>query len=121
MDIQRIQPGPRLSRAVIHNGVAYLAGITAPDRTQDIRGQLAQVFARLDQHLRDAGSDRGRLLSALVVLKDPARDFAALNELWEAWIPAGQAPARATIQAGLAAPDILVEIIVTAAVAQGAA
>jgi enamine deaminase RidA (YjgF/YER057c/UK114 family) len=117
MDIQRIQPGRRLSRAVVHNGVAWLAGITAPDRSQDFRGQLQQVFDRIDQHLSEAGSDRSRLLSALVVLKNCERDFAVLNELWEAWIPEGQAPARATIQAALAAPQILVEIILTAAVA----
>lgn len=117
MDIQRFGTGARLSRAVIHNGVAYLSGVTAPDRSQDIRGQVGQVLARIEQHLQEAGSDRARLLSALIILKDTGRDFAALNELWEAWVPAGQAPARATIEASLAAPDILVEIIVTAAVA----
>ena len=115
--IERIQPGPRLSRAVIHNGTAHLAGITAPDRSQDIRGQLAQVFARIDQHLADCGSDRTRLLSAMILLKDVKRDFAALNAAWEAWIPAGHTPARATWEANLAAPDILVEIVIVAAVA----
>lgn len=117
MDIRRIEPGKRLSRAVIHNGVAYMAGVTALDRSQDFRGQLRQVFERLDQHMREAGTDKSRMLNALVVLKDCGRDFAALNELWEAWIPEGAAPARASIEASLAAPDILVEIIVTAAVA----
>lgn len=116
MNIQRIQPGARLSRVVIHNDVVYLSGITAPDRSKDFCGQLEQVLERLDQHLRDAGSDRTRLLSALIVLTNPAQDFAALNETWERWLPEGQAPARATIHASLAAPEILVEIIVTAAV-----
>lgn len=116
MTIQRIEPGKRLSRAVIHNGTAYMAGVTALDRTKDFRGQLQQVFDRLDQHLAEAGSDKAHMLSALVVLKDCAKDFAALNELWEAWVVPGATPARATIQADLALPDILVEIIVTAAV-----
>jgi enamine deaminase RidA (YjgF/YER057c/UK114 family) len=114
--LKRIKPGPRLSRAVIHNGVAQLAGITALDRTQDIHGQLAQVFARIEEHLRDVGSDKTKLISAWILLKDVERDFAALNAAWEAWIPAGEAPARATWQATLAAPQILVEIIVSAAV-----
>jgi enamine deaminase RidA (YjgF/YER057c/UK114 family) len=116
MDIQRIQPGKRLSRAVIYGGVAHMAGVTAIDRTLDFRGQLRQVFDRLDQHFGEAGTDRSRMLNALVVLKDCGKDFAALNEMWEAWVPEGAAPARATIEASLAFPDILVEIIVTAAV-----
>jgi enamine deaminase RidA (YjgF/YER057c/UK114 family) len=116
MDIQRIQPGKRLSRAVIHNGVAHLAGLTALDRSKDFRGQLQEVFDRLDQAMADAGTDKTRMLNALVILKDCGKDFAALNEMWEAWVPEGAAPARATIQAQLAFPDILVEIIVQAAV-----
>ncbi len=116
MPIDRIQPGKRLSRATIHNGVAYLAGVTAPDRAQDIRGQVRQVFQRLEQHMAEAGTDKAHMLNALIVLKDCASDFAAMNEEWEAWVPEGSAPARATIQAALAFPDILVEIIVTAAV-----
>ena len=116
MALERIKPGPRLSRAVVHNGVAHLAGITALDRTQDIHGQVAQVFARVEEHLRDVGSDKTRLISAWVLLKDVERDFAAMNAAWEAWIPRGCAPARATWQATLAAPGILVEMILTAAV-----
>jgi enamine deaminase RidA (YjgF/YER057c/UK114 family) len=113
--IQRIKPGPRLSRVVIYNGVAQFAGITALDRSQGIEGQLQQVFRRIEEHLQDAGSDKTRILSVWVLLKDVQRDFAALNSAWEAWIPQGCAPARATWQAALAAPEILVEMIVTAA------
>ena len=114
--IRRIRTTPRLSRVVICNGIAQFAGTTALDRSQDIHGQVRQVFARIEENLADAGSDKTRLISAWVILKDVARDFAALNEAWEAWIPAGCAPARATWQAPLAAPEILVEIIVSAAV-----
>lgn len=114
--LRRIKPGPRLSRAVICNGIAQLAGITAPDRSQDIHGQLRQVLARIEEHLAEAGTDKTRLVSTWIILKDVARDFAALNAAWEAWIPAGCAPARATWQGTLAAPEILVEMIVSAAV-----
>lgn len=116
MAINRMQPGKRLSRAVIHNGVAYMAGLTANDRKKDFRGQLQEVFERLDQNMAEAGTDKSHMLNALIILKDCGKDFAALNEMWEAWVPEGSAPARATIEAGLAFPDILVEIIVTAAV-----
>lgn len=115
-DITRIQTNPRLSRIVIHNGVAHFAGITAPDRSQDIHGQLKQVFARIDDHLKDAGSDKSRLLSVLILLKEVDRDFAALNEAWERWVPPDATPCRATWQARLASSEILVEMIVTAAV-----
>jgi enamine deaminase RidA (YjgF/YER057c/UK114 family) len=114
--IQRIKPGPRLSRIVIYNGIAQFAGITALDRSQAIGGQLQQVFRRIEEHLQDAGTDKTRILSVWVILKDVKRDFAALNAAWEAWIPPDCAPARATWQATLAAPEILVEMIVTAAV-----
>ena len=114
--IKRIKPGPRLSRIVVYNGIAQFAGITALDRSQDIHGQLKQVFARIEEHLQDVGSDKTRLLSVLVLLKDVERDFAAMNAAWEAWIPPGCAPARATWQATLAAPGILVEMIVSAAI-----
>jgi enamine deaminase RidA (YjgF/YER057c/UK114 family) len=114
--LKRIKPGPRLSRIVVHNGTAHLAGITALDRSQDFADQVQQVFRRIEEHLADAGSDKSRLISVWVLLKHPERDFAALNAAWEAWIPAGEAPARATWKADLAAPDILLELIVTAAV-----
>lgn len=116
MAIRRVKTSQRLSRVVVVNGIAQLGGTTALDRSQDIRGQIRQVFARIEENLADVGSDKTKLISAWVILKNVARDFAALNEAWDAWIPAGCAPARATWQADLAAPDILVEIIASAAV-----
>jgi enamine deaminase RidA (YjgF/YER057c/UK114 family) len=115
-DIQRIQTGARYSRAVIHSGTVYFTGITASDRSADIAGQTRQALKALEEHLQRAGSDKGRLLSTFVLLRDVQRDFAGMNEVWEAWLPPGCAPARATWQSQLAAPDILVELIVTAAV-----
>jgi enamine deaminase RidA (YjgF/YER057c/UK114 family) len=120
-DIVRIKTNPRRGRAVIHNGVVFVGGQAADDRSQDIRGQTKQALARLEKVLADAGSDKSRLLSAQIWMKDISRDFAGMNEIWDAWVDPEVAPARATAQCEMGAPDVLVEIIVTAAAGQGAA
>ena len=99
----------------VHHGVCYLAGQVAADATQDIRGQTRQVLASIDALLARGGSDKSRLLMCQIFLADLA-DFAAMNEVWEAWLPAGQAPPRATVLAHLAKPQWKVEMVVTAAV-----
>jgi enamine deaminase RidA (YjgF/YER057c/UK114 family) len=114
--VQRFDVGPRLSEMAVHNGVAWLAGQVAEDATQDIRGQTRQVLAAIDALLTRAGSDNSRLLMCQIFLADLA-DFAAMNEVWEAWLPAGAAPPRATVLARLAKPEWKVEMVVTAAVA----
>lgn len=113
--VQRFDVGPRLSEMAVHNGVAYLAGQVAEDPTQDIRGQTRQVLAAIDALLARAGSDKSRLLMCQIFIADLA-DFAAMNEVWEAWLPAGEAPPRATVLARLAKPEWKVEMVVTAAV-----
>ena len=113
-EIVRIRTNPGRGRAVIFNGTIYLGGHAADDRTQDIRGQTAQALAKLDKTLALVGSDRSRILTTQIWLKDIANDFAGMNEVWDDWI-GGAAPARATAQCLLAAPDVLIEIIVTAA------
>ncbi len=115
MNIQRFDCGPRMSEMTVHNGTVYLAGQVAGDATQDIRGQTRQVLAAIDALLARAGSSKSKLLRVEIFLADLA-DFAALNELWEAWLPSGAAPARATVQAALARPAWKVELVVTAAV-----
>lgn len=114
MAIKRIQPGPRMSQAVVCNGMAFLAGQVAEDPTQDVSGQTKQVLAAIDRLLAEAGSDKSRLLSAQIFLSDMA-DFAAMNKVWEAWVVPGQTPARATVEAAMARPGYLVEIVVIAA------
>ena len=114
MTIQRFDVGARLSEMAVHGGVCYLAGQVAADATQDIRGQTAQVLAAIDALLARAGSDKSRLLMCQIFLTDLA-DFVAMNELWEAWLPAGHAPPRATVLAQLARPQWKVEMVVTAA------
>jgi enamine deaminase RidA (YjgF/YER057c/UK114 family) len=111
--IHRIESNPRLSRSVVHNGVAWLAGVVAADCSQDIRGQVLQ---RIEELLTASGSDKTRLLSVQIWMKDMNADFAAMNETWSAWVDAAQTPARATCQVMFDDPQILLEIIVTAAV-----
>lgn len=112
--ISRLDQNARRSRAVIHGDTVYLAGHTAADRSQDIGGQTRQVLAAVDQILADAGSDKSRLLSVTIWLSS-MEHFAGMNEVYDAWIVPGQAPARCCGALELAAPDILVEIMVTAA------
>jgi enamine deaminase RidA (YjgF/YER057c/UK114 family) len=114
MTIKRLHSGPRMSAAVVYNGIVFLAGQVAEDAKQDIAGQTRQVLAAIDRLLAEAGSDKSRLLMANIFLSDMA-DFAAMNAVWEAWVSPGNAPARATVEAQLARPGWLVEIVVTAA------
>jgi enamine deaminase RidA (YjgF/YER057c/UK114 family) len=112
--IQRFDVGTRLSEMAVHNGVCYLAGQVAGDDTQDIAGQTRQVLASIDALLARAGTDKGKLLMCQIFITDLA-DFPAMNEVWEAWLPGGHAPPRATVQATLARPGWKVEMVVTAA------
>jgi len=117
-DIVRIETGKRRSRAVVYNGMIFVGGMTADDRSQDIKGQTAQTLARIEKFLADAGTDKSRLLTAQIWIKDLARDFDGMNEVWNAWTAPNSAPTRATAQCEMGAADVLVEIIVTAAVSQ---
>ena len=112
--VQRFDVGTRLSEMAVHNGVCYLAGQVAADGSQDISGQTRQVLAAIDTLLARAGTDKSKLLMVQIFIKDLA-DFAALNAVWEAWLPAGNAPPRATVQANLAKPEWRVELVVAAA------
>lgn len=115
-EIVRLQVGLRMSQAVCHGGVAWLAGQVAEDASLDVGGQTRQVLAAIDRLLAEAGTDKTRILQANVYLADIA-DFAAMNAVWDAWVPQGHTPARATIEAKLAAPAYRVEIQVVAALA----
>lgn len=113
--IERIEAGPRMSEASIHNGVVYLAGQVPADATTGIEDQTRQVLAEIDSLLAQAGSDKTRILRAQIFLADVG-DFAGMNRAWDAWVVPGQAPSRATVEARLADPAWKVEIVVTAAV-----
>lgn len=115
--IQRLQIGARLSGAVIANGTAWLSGQVPADGTADIREQTRSVLSKIDGLLQAAGSDKSRVLNAVIYLND-VNDFAAMNEIWEAWVAPGLPPARTTVQATLANPSFKVEITVVALVTQ---
>ena len=115
-EIRRHATTARRSSAVVYNGMVFVGGQTAEDRTLDIRGQTRQVLAKIDRLLAEAGTDKSRLLRAQIWLKDIGNDFAGMNEIWDAWTAPGNSPTRAPVQCALGLPEILIEIIVTAAV-----
>jgi len=114
MDIKRFHVGKRLSETAVHNGTVYLAGQIAEDTSQDIAGQTKEVLGHIDRLLTEAGSHKSRILMCQIFIAD-LKDFAAMNEVWDEWVVEGHAPPRATVQAHLARPELLVEIVVTAA------
>jgi enamine deaminase RidA (YjgF/YER057c/UK114 family) len=114
MAITRIDSSARMSQAVVNNDVVYLAGQVADDPAADIKAQTKAVLAKIDALLAKAGSSKAKLLSTVIFLAD-MRHFAAMNEVWDAWVDKGGQPARATVGAPLARPGILVEIMVVAA------
>ena len=118
MEIRRIEltqpPGPRMSRCVVRGDMVYLAGLTANDTTQDIKGQARQVLDKIDGYLAQAGTGKSNLLSANLWIKDMAL-FAEMNSVWNAWVDPANPPARACVQAEMARPEVLIEIMVTAA------
>ena len=115
MSIKYLKPGPRMSQATIHGSTVYVAGQVAADPVPDVKKQTAQILAQIDGLLKDAGSDKTKLLSATIWLPD-IRHFADMNSVWDGWVSAGNTPARATVQASLAGPQYWVEIAVIAAI-----
>jgi enamine deaminase RidA (YjgF/YER057c/UK114 family) len=113
-DIQRFNSDKRLSRAVTHGNTVYLAGLTADDRSKGMKGQTAEILAKIDALLKTAGSDKSRLLSAVIWITD-MRAKAEMDEAWLAWADPQNLPARACVEARLGTPDTLVEIMVQAA------
>ncbi len=115
MSIERKQVGARMSQIVVHGDTVYLAGQVAQDASGEPAGaQMADILERIDGLLAEAGSDKSKILSATIWLAD-MRDFDAINEKWDAWVPEGEAPARACVEAKLAFTKYSVEVGVIAA------
>lgn len=114
MSIQRINPGPRMTQAVVHGDTIYIAGQVADDTTADIAGQTRQILAKIDGLLREAGSDKSKLVAANIWLGHVG-NYDAMNKIWDAWVTPGSTPARATVGSPLAGPQYLVEIAAIAA------
>ena len=116
MSIKRIGAGNRMSEAVIHGGKVYLAGFVAEKaKGKSVKEQTQDVLAQIEATLKQAGSDKSKILKANIWLTD-IKTFAQMNEAWDAWVVKGQTPARATVESKLAAPGLDVEIMVEAAI-----
>jgi enamine deaminase RidA (YjgF/YER057c/UK114 family) len=114
MAVIRHHVGARLSEIAVHNGTVYLAGQIAEDTKNDIAGQTREVLSHIDRLLADANSDKAHLLSVQIFIADMAH-FPAMNAVWDAWVVPGATPPRATVEARLANPECLVEVLVVAA------
>jgi enamine deaminase RidA (YjgF/YER057c/UK114 family) len=112
-EITRHDTGPRMSQAVVHNGTIYLAGqVGAPG--ESVTAQTQAIVKNIDDLLARCGSDKTKILQATIWLAS-MDDFAEMNAVWDAWVPAGHTPARAAGESKLATPDYKVEIIIVAA------
>jgi enamine deaminase RidA (YjgF/YER057c/UK114 family) len=115
MTIERHHIGPRMSQIVVHGDTVYFAGIVAQtNKGRSVTEQTREILSTIDTYLAQVDSDKSKILSATIYLADMA-NFAEMNAVWDAWVVEGATPARATVEAKLAAPDFKVEIMVTAA------
>jgi enamine deaminase RidA (YjgF/YER057c/UK114 family) len=114
MTITRYQPGKRLAGAVRHNDTLYLAGQVASNSTGTVEEQTRDILGTIDALLKEAGSDKSKLLMVNIYLPNMA-DFAAMNAAYDAWVDKANLPARATVEARLADPNLRVEISAIAA------
>jgi enamine deaminase RidA (YjgF/YER057c/UK114 family) len=115
MTIQRFETGPRMSQVVVHGDTVYLAGIVANKTAgESVAKQTEEILSIIDGHLAKAGTDKSKLLTTTIYITD-MKTFPEMNAVWDGWVSAGNTPARATVEAKLAAPQYNVEIMVTAA------
>ena len=114
MSVTRHNVSQRMSQVVIHGDTVYLAGQVADDTSAPVKGQTEQILSKIDDYLALAGTDKSKLLSATLWLSDMAT-FNEMNAVWDAWVAPGNPPARACVEANLAAAKYRVEIMVTAA------
>jgi enamine deaminase RidA (YjgF/YER057c/UK114 family) len=114
MSIERFETGPRMSQVVVHGNTVYLAGVVAnKTKGESVTKQTQEILSIIDGHLAKAGTDKSKLLSATIYITD-MKTFAEMNAVWDGWVSAGNTPARATVEAKLAAPQYNVEIMVIA-------
>ena len=115
MTIKRIDSGQTLSQATIHNGVAYVCGQTATDRSVGLKAQTAEVLAKIDDRLAKCGTDKSKLLMVTIYLSDMSMK-SEMNEAWFEWMGDLPRPARACVGTPLATSETLVEIVANAAI-----
>ena len=115
MSIRRLRTNQRMTQIVIHGNTVYLSGQVGEDMGAGVEQQTRETLEAVEQLLREAGSDKSKILSVTIYLKDIDADFAGMNSVWDKWLPQGVTPARATVEAKLCEPEILVELSVVAA------
>ena len=115
LSLKRIGAGKRMSEAVIHNGMVYLSGFVAETTVgKSVKEQTQDILAQIDDVLKQAGTDKTRIVKANIWLTD-IKTWAEMNEAWDAWVTPDQTPARATVESKLAGEGLDVEIMVEAA------
>jgi len=114
MAVQRLHVEKRFSEVAIAGNLVHLAGQLATDTSLGIQAQTQQTLALIDQLLAEAGTDKHHILSVMIFLKDITQDYAAMNEVWDAWCADTQAPPRTCVEAKLYRPEVLVEMTVVA-------
>ena len=114
MSITRHDQSAILSQAVVYGDTVYLAGVVAKNLDADVKGQTKEILGEIDRLLGKCGSDKSKILSATIWVTD-IRNRAPMNEVWTAWVDTKNLPARACVEAALADPRALVEIMVVAA------
>ena len=114
MTVQRLHVSKRFSEVAISGNLVHLAGQLATDFELDIKGQTQQTFDIIDQFLADAGTDKSNILSVTIYLKNIEQDYAAFNEVWDAWVADIEALPRTCVGAKLYDPRVLVELTVFA-------
>ncbi len=114
MSIQRIHANKRMSQVVIHDKFVFLSGQVCENVEGDIEQQTKETLLAIEKLLGEAGTDKTRILSATIYLKNIEQDFENMNRIWDTWLPEGITPARATVEAKMCEPELLIEISITA-------
>lgn len=114
MSVERLHVEKRYCEVAMSGNLVHLAGQLANDTSLDIKAQTQETLDNIDRLLLQAGTDKSSILSVLIFLKDIEQDYAAMNEVWDAWVAKGHAPARTCVESKLYHPEVLVEMTVTA-------
>ena len=114
MSVQRLHVEKRYCEVAMAGNLVHLAGQLANDTSLDIQAQTQETLDNIDRLLTEAGTDKTQILSVIIFLKDIEQDYAAMNGIWDAWVAEGHAPARNCVESKLYAPEVLVEMTVTA-------
>lgn len=114
MSVERLHVEKRYCEVAMSGNLVHLAGQLANDTSLDIKAQTQETLDNIDRLLLQAGTDKSSILSVLIFLKDIEQDYAAMNEVWDAWVAEGHAPTRTCVESKLYHPKVLVEMTVTA-------